>query len=369
LIRVRDEEHGAVLAIVAISFICLIGMLVLTFDLGRGVALKRNMVNAADAGALAAARECGLANGRGAAENAAGDLVADNNSAATVTGFRIDPSDAQCSGAPNTDPNNDPTVTVTVTVPQDYFFAPIFGINNGTVVASATATWETGVTNPVPLKLDVPAVEECITDENGLPRKEFYDGPECYFEFENELTGTGSARGWLNLANGWPVQGEDSNPMAKCSKADASTLRKYIDQIGEGDFSHLLWNPAPTYVCDAGGVPNTVVQAMVDWIKRVADMPPPTPVVYFPTVACEGTTLPCYPWIREPTSRFSYPVVGFVGFRVEAAEQGNPKHWPDDMKENCHFESGSSDVFCVHLSVVPLDGQSLGGAVIVRLVG
>ena len=55
LMRVRDEEHGAVLAIVAISFICLIGMLVLTFDLGRGVALKRNMVNGADSAALAAA--------------------------------------------------------------------------------------------------------------------------------------------------------------------------------------------------------------------------------------------------------------------------------------------------------------------------
>ena len=100
-VRVRDEERGATLAIVAISLICLLGMLVLTFDLGRGVALKRNMVNGADAAALAAARECGLAHGDVAAKQAAADLVADNNGAATVIGFRIDPSPAQCIGAPN----------------------------------------------------------------------------------------------------------------------------------------------------------------------------------------------------------------------------------------------------------------------------
>ena len=64
LARLRDEDQGAVLAIVAISLLVLLGMLVLTFDLGHGVALKRNMVNAADAGALAAARECGLAKGK-----------------------------------------------------------------------------------------------------------------------------------------------------------------------------------------------------------------------------------------------------------------------------------------------------------------
>ena len=130
LMRVRDEEHGAVLAIVAISFICLIGMLVLTFDLGRGVALKRNMVNGADSAALAAAMECGMAHGEAAARTEAANLLADNNGAATVTGFQINPGPAQCDGAPNPDPDHNPTVTVTVRVPQQYFFAPIFGINN-----------------------------------------------------------------------------------------------------------------------------------------------------------------------------------------------------------------------------------------------
>ena len=96
--RLRDEEQGAVLAIVAISLLALLGMVVLTFDLGRGVALKRNMVNAADAGALAAARECGLANGTGPAETAAKDLIADNNSSATLVGAPQFDSASQCEG-------------------------------------------------------------------------------------------------------------------------------------------------------------------------------------------------------------------------------------------------------------------------------
>ena len=115
LARLRHDEEGAVLAMVGLSLLALLGMLVLTFDLGRGVAIKRNMVSAADAGALAAARECGLAHGEGSAKLAAGDLVADNNQAAKVTGFKIDPSPAVCSGAGNPDPDGKNTVTVTVT--------------------------------------------------------------------------------------------------------------------------------------------------------------------------------------------------------------------------------------------------------------
>ena len=151
LARLRDEEQGAVLMMVAISLIVLIGMAVLTFDLGRGVMLKRNMVNAADAGALAAARECGLAHGEASAMAAAGELVADNNDAATVTGLQIDPDPAVCSGAGNPDPDGKNTVTVTVSVPQEYFFAQIFGFDGGTVVASATAEWTLQLSGPAPL--------------------------------------------------------------------------------------------------------------------------------------------------------------------------------------------------------------------------
>src|SRR5918994_912076 len=99
--RVRDDEQGAVLAIVAISLLALLGMVVLTFDLGRGVALKRNMVNAADAAALAAARECGLAKGTSQATVAAEELIANNNVSAAMVGTPDFDSAPQCAGVPS----------------------------------------------------------------------------------------------------------------------------------------------------------------------------------------------------------------------------------------------------------------------------
>jgi Flp pilus assembly protein TadG len=371
LIRLRDEERGAVAAIVAICMICLIGMLVLTFDLGHGVALKRNMVNGADAAALAAARECGLAHGEAKAKQAAADLLVDNNEAATLLpgadGFEINPSPAQCSGAPNPNPDADPnTVTVTATVPVEYFFAPIFGFNNGTVVATATATWEAGVGNPVPLKLDLLKVQDCTKDEAGNWRAEGYSGPECFFEFEKEKTGP--QRGWLDFPGGWPVQGQDPNPKTCTSQAGGvNELREYIRQMGmevpTSSFAPALWVPPPTYVCAAGGVPNELVTAIIAWLNAVAAKPPPAPVIFFPVVACEGATAPCYPWIRT-SGHEAYPVVTFIGMRVEHAWAGQDAR----KQKNCEFTRKGSDVFCIQLSVAPLDQSEPNTAVIVRLV-
>ncbi|MGH2661048.1 MAG: pilus assembly protein TadG-related protein [Actinomycetota bacterium] len=377
LIRARDER-GAVLMMVAICLLVLLGMLVLTFDLGRGVAIKRNMVAGADAAALAAARECGLAKGEAAAKQAATDLLVDNNGAATVTGFQIDPGPAQCSGVPNPDPNGKNEVTVTASVPQEYFFAQIFGFTSGTVVASATAEWTFGVQNPVPLKLDQLKVEDCTEGH-----EEGYAGLECAFAFEQVPGGTGSNRGILDFPEGWPVQGQDTNPMACTSNAGgANDLVDYINRMGlEGDdgFLPVLWkdaagNDIPTYACAQGGVSAVGIKAIVDWLNTTAEMDPP-PVVYFPVVACDGTAAPCHPWIKTP-GREAYPVVDFVGMRVVGAWKGQ------EAKEHCTFtgKSGtgqgqgqgsgkvSSDVFCVQLAVAGLNDSPLGGAVRVRLV-
>ena len=350
LVRLHDDEQGATLAIVGISLLVLLGMLVLTFDLGRGVAIKRNMVNAADAGALAAARECGLAKGEASAKSAAGELVTDNNDAATVTGFQIDPNPAVCSGAPNPDPAGKNTVTVKVSVPQDYFFAQIFGFDGGTVVASATAEWTPGVANPVPLKLDVLDVEDCTT------------GGDCYFEFEKDKTG--SQRGWLDFPQGWPT---DNNDPTRCTSqaGGVAELSEYIKQMGLPGSIALqaaLWDPPPTYVCAAGGVPNALVQQIVDWLNATADLTP-TPIVDFPVVACNGTAPPCYPWSKTG-GRDAYPVVDFAGLSIVQAWSGKAAQ----QNPNCEFERKSSDVFCIQLKVADPGAPRLHNAVLVRLV-
>jgi Flp pilus assembly protein TadG len=369
LIRVRDEEHGAVLAIVAISFICLIGMLVLTFDLGRGVALKRNMVNGADSAALAAAMECGMARGDVAARQEAANLLADNNGAATVTGFQIDPSPAQCSGAPNPNPDGKIFVTVTVRVPQQYFFAPIFGINNGTVVATATAEVTSGSTSPAPLKLDALKVQEC---EEGVPDP-VTGRIDCYFTFE----GTGGQWGWLNLPEGWPIKGQDSNPMAKCPNTGGTDdLVEYIGGMGgvgtTGTPTLLpgLWDPRwptpsppynnpPTWVCAANGRIDEGRIAIEHWIDNV---PTPEPLVQFPVAACNGAAPPCFVW---PTgSQAAYPVVDLQKFFVKEVFKGK-----QEVTKNCGVKPKSGSVFCLHLQTAGPDDSSTGGRPIVRLVG
>jgi Flp pilus assembly protein TadG len=351
--RLRDDEQGAVLAIVAISLLVLLGMLALTYDLGRGVAVKRNMVIAADSGALAAAMECGLGNGDASARKAADDLVAKNNAAADVIGFELEP--AECAGVSSDGEN---TVKVTVRVPQEYVFAPILGFGNGTVVASATAEWTMGVANPVPLKLNVLDVEGC--NDGHQPG---YTGPECYFTFEK--SGSGSQRGWLDFPQGWPT---DNNDPARCtSQAGGSNeLRDYIDQMGQEGSIGLeanLWNPPPTYVCAAGGVPNTLVQAMQDWLLAVADMDP-QPQVFFPEAACDGSGPPCYPWFTAGGERGAYPIINLVGMRIVNAWSGQAAQ----RQDNCEFERHSSDVFCIQMAVASPDDPVLNGHPEVRLI-
>jgi Flp pilus assembly protein TadG len=379
LARLRDDEQGAVLAIVAISLIVLLGMSVLTFDLGRGVFLKRNMVNAADAGALAAARECGLANGEGSAQDAADELVADNNVSATVTGFQIDPDPAVCEGAPNPDPDGKNTVTVTVSVPQEYFFAQIFGVDGGTVVASATAEWTAGVTAPAPLKLDQLKVEECIAEGDPDPEGRI----DCYFTFEKGAQPLNSDWGWLNLPEGWPIQDQDTNPMTCTSqKGGSKDLSGYIGGMGgmgTGGETLLpgLWDPTgagnpPTYVCSSTGHKAANVADIMAWVNNVQQLLAQgklasEPAVLFPIVACDPVKTPGDPDCREwkYTPGVAYPVVQLQGFYVKEAWDGQEAR----SQAECHFTRPSADVFCIHLQTTGLDAPpTSGGAVTVRLV-
>ena len=361
LARLRDEEQGAVLAMVAISLIVLIGMAVLTFDLGHGVALKRNMVNAADAGALAAARECGLANGKGSATAAASDLVSDNNSAATVTNVQIAPSDAVCSGGANPDPDGHNTVTVTVRVPQEYFFAQIFGFSGGQVVASATAEWTLQMSGPAPLKVEALNVEECLKGGTGS---------SCYVGYDN----SGQQYGWLNFPEGWPAEGEANPPTSCPSTGGANDLKDYVGQMGTGGsgFSPTLWN-VPVWVCAKDGKNTSALLAIQDWIDTVGNPPPPEPrpVVSFPVVAPASAPCPaegCWPRYVNPVA--SYPVIRFQGFYVENVwETGNDVN-KAGLADECGFgKKAPGNSFCIELSVVPADQNPANGSPTVRLIG
>ena len=359
--RLRDEEQGAVLAMVGLSLLVLIGMLVLTFDLGHGVALKRNTVNAADAAALAAARECGLANGEASAKQAAGLLAADNNNAATITGFQIKPDPAVCSGAGNPDPDGKNTVTVTVSVPQEYFFAKIFGFTGGTVTASATAEWTLNISGPAPLKVESLKVDECLAGGTGS---------KCYVGYDD----VGAQYGWLNFPEGWPAQGQ-ANPPASCpSTGGANDLKNYIGTMGgtgtSTGFQPTLWS-VPIWVCAKDGANASAQQAIQDWVSAYSNppAPEPRPVVSFPVVAPASSPCPpegCWPRYRNPNA--SYPVIRFQGFYIENLYRG-PEMKKAGLTDDCGFDKKvGGNAFCIELSVVPADQNPTNGSPTVRLV-
>jgi hypothetical protein len=363
LARLREEEHGAVLAMVAISLIVLIGMAVLTFDLGHGVALKRNMVNAADAAALAAARECGLAHGDPSATKAADQLIAANNASAGRVGpLKYSPSPAVCSGAGNPDPDGHNTVTVNVKVPQEYFFAQIFGFKGGQVVASATAEWTMELSGPAPLKVEALKVDECLKGGSAS---------HCYVGYDN----SGQQYGWLNFPEGWPLQGEPNPPTSCPSSGGANDLKDYVGQMGTGGsgFSPTLWN-VPVWVCAKDGKNDSALHAIQTWIDTVGNPPPPEPrpVVSFPVVAPASGPCPaegCWPRYVNPVA--SYPVIRFQGFYIENVFETGHDIDKAGHTTDCGFsgKKAPGPAFCIELSVVAADQNPTNGSPTVRLVG
>jgi len=181
-----DNEGGAVLVIVALGLVVILGMLALTLDLGRAVAVKRDMVNAADAAALAGAQECALGHGSAEAQ-AAATHTAGLNGAEDMVAF--DASE-ECDTLEDASPK---LVSVTFGKEMDYYVAPILGFDSVTVNASATALWGAATRSaPIPLRVDLNALLNCGVDPDSNEQV------TCYLAFANNdprvrrTTGVGS---------------------------------------------------------------------------------------------------------------------------------------------------------------------------------
>jgi hypothetical protein len=236
LARVHRDERGAVLMIVAICLAILLGMLVLTVDLGRGVAYKRQLVNGADAAALAAAQQCALEQGSGAATLAGEDVLGRN---VDLGGL----------GATYTMPGcDDPEATaeqryveVVARADIDYFFAGIFGIDSGDVAARAVAIYgPVPSTNPIPITVDqVQLFNNCGIIAGDPPAEPV---EECDLEYPKD-TLQEPRWGVLDLSQ-W------GDPDAAPCSVDAATLSDMIEGGGwPGDELE-----APDYDCLDNGL-------------------------------------------------------------------------------------------------------------------
>jgi hypothetical protein len=238
--RTHRDESGAVLMVVAITLLVLIGMLVLTVDLGRAVAVKREMVSGTDAAVIAAAHECALGHSSGQATAAANAILAQNKSGAVLDG----PISAPSCGLAPTEPH---LVSLKTKVQMDYFFAGIFGFNSGEVAADAVAEW--GVVAGglgVPVTVDLKQLEGCGIEPDPPSTTPVND---CHLEYPKD-TLQEPRWGVLDLDH-WG----DRNA-APCSVPASES----IGLINNGGAFEPL--PAPAYDCIDNGLSDSVWESL-----------------------------------------------------------------------------------------------------------
>jgi len=128
--RSLDGERGAVAVFVALLMVALLGFAAVSIDVGAMYAERRQLQNGADAGALAIAQDCAdgaCGNPSGTAQQFA---TANKNDGVVAAAIQ---------GGPVTSASTSVTVVTGTTV--DHWFAPVLGIDESNLTASATAKW------------------------------------------------------------------------------------------------------------------------------------------------------------------------------------------------------------------------------------
>jgi Flp pilus assembly protein TadG len=249
-VRMRDTESGAVMMIVALCLMVFLGMLVLTVDLGRGMAYKRQVVNGTDAAALAAAQQCALGNGSDAAQAAANGVLAQNvDLAVAVTSIDM----PECNSPAGTEFK---TVTVTTNADIDYFFAPIFGVDDGDIAARAVAIWAVAASaNPVPITVDMQQLMGCGIVPGSPPDPD----EEIACELEYPKDSLQEPRWGVLDFEHW------GDPNAAPCSVSASELKDMIDNGGYPQGVELNGDPPgsqPTMTCVDNGLEFSVWKEM-----------------------------------------------------------------------------------------------------------
>jgi Flp pilus assembly protein TadG len=137
-----DDERGAVAILAALLLVVLLTMVALTVDVGGMMLRRREMVNGADASALAAAltyiKNGSMTGVQGAADqqfraNSPGSV--NNNPGGIVSTVVLEPGSTRYEGS----------ITVRYRTLQPMNFAPVFGFDQtAPVVTTATASWTGG---------------------------------------------------------------------------------------------------------------------------------------------------------------------------------------------------------------------------------
>jgi Flp pilus assembly protein TadG len=125
--RRLSGDRGAVAVLVALLIVPLLACTALVVDIGAVYVEKRQLQNAADAGALAIAQDCAAAR------------AACTTMTTTATSFATQNAGSSASAVPVRTSSNSVTVTTSATV--NYLFAPVVGVHSKSVSAHSSATW------------------------------------------------------------------------------------------------------------------------------------------------------------------------------------------------------------------------------------
>lgn len=313
--RMRREERGSVLAMVAILTTLFLALAAFSVDFGVMFAKRRGIVNANDSAALAAALSCALGEGASAAD-AQADTLAAANTSGTSRGF--DPIyDPSCDASAG-------TVTVRYEATQDMIFAPIIGIGSVQVGTEAVAKWGAvgGGAGVAPWMLSLQQTDCDIPFGIEV-------GDQCTFWFDNDDIGNAQ---WAQVnLNNWGVAAN-----AGCSSAGTSETLSWIN----GGAPELDLNyPEPTFVCrDTGnaqaaithgfnnGCPATQNNGLLCQVGKTLFFPVNDAYGEFPPgpsgkphgqVNASGVPTP------PPGSPHKYDIVGFAQLVLVSVLKGN----------------------------------------------
>lgn len=327
--RAMNDQGGATLIIVTLSLLALFGMMVLVVDVGSLLFVRRELVNAADAAALAAAQSCGQKEGAATADLQAEFYAVRNQSGAVVVG-----------GYPTYFPSCDSPaglVTVRVTTSRPLYFAPVLGLDpDAPVTTQATASWGgAGIGEKVaPLMLSMNRLSDCeIPPENpeDLPQ-----GQVCAFWWDNSPSGgqtnpdlANAEWGTLDLLN-WDV-----TPAVHC---DNSTPPQFEDWMLEGfalplpidsDFYGATAGDTHTYVCRGQGNFGAALDHDIEAAACPIVGDPDCDPLYFPvnryTTQIDSAGNVCGPAEFTATNCAvdKYDIVGFARLYIQEIHRGN----------------------------------------------
>jgi len=313
--------------IVALCLVVLLGAVALTVDVGGLLLRRREMVNGADAAALAAAMACSKGQGIAAATSAANHQFAANSPGSVSSGYHLKSivTSPGCGGAAG-------HVTVTYLSPQPLYFAPVLGFKNtSNVSTAATASWGPGALTPIVLNIgpSQSGVNSCTVG----PTTYATVGEDCYFLYNNTSGAPGQTgtMGALDLT-AWNVSStgpcNNNNKQDMPGETDGSILHAFV--------WHLNF-PNPTWACQLDGTnmfsngSNNVANALTASSGQIR---------FLPLVCPFAGSFGC-----SPSNATVWNVIGFAKFLVP----------PNPIDTHAHGTCGTLQVprqgnwSCVHL--------------------